>query len=74
MTRKLDFILKCDGTTLDIVKDRAGGHVMTRPRRGERASRDTCWEVAAVAQAGGDGSLGAVEEVGGGQIHNLFWW
>lgn len=74
VTRKLDFVRKCDGTTLDIVKDHAGGHVTPRPRRGESASRETCWEAAAAAQAGGDGSLGSMEEVGGGQIQNLFWW
>lgn len=46
--------------------------MVTRRRRGKRENMETCWEVAAIAQAGGDGSLGSVEEVGDGQIYNLF--
>lgn len=46
--------------------------MVTKLRKGRRQSRDTHWEVAAVAQARDDGSSGSMEEVEDDQVHNLF--
>lgn len=62
----------CDGTALDIIQYHSGGHMVTKLRKGRRQSRDTHWEVAAVAQARDDGSSGSMEEVEDDQVHNLF--
>lgn len=72
--RQTGFYSKCDGTTLDIVQYHSGSHMVTRIRRGRRGSRETHWEVAAVAQAGDKSSSSSMEEVEDDQVHNLFRW